>query len=367
MLDNCLISNFRDTVNENDWCLFNYRNVNNKNHWNAICSAMDWIDVSVEYINSHSIYSIRGNQSIELFSYISCIDIIVEAIEQLHRIFFSTSQQVFCADRDCFPDNSFGQCDREYFKSIRACFGAHPINLNDPDDPQNRNSRRFASWSGGGFGTGDFSVILYSNKSDGNDLFLDIHYNQIEQYLAKYYHHLETLELKIKEQYLAFCNQKANELFDCSGTPLEQLHVLKAENQKRLNNDYYAYSIDELIKIFESPVTCAANQPLVDHYLCHLQNVIDEIHSNLQNMTLVELSTDASKVGVHYDLPNGWHYCFEKLSEAFWGSGYHYFVWKNELESAFSGKFVPEYESIDELYVLVKAALYQMECNQQKG
>lgn len=367
MIEHDLILKFRDAVNESDWCYFKYKNNENKNQWNCICSAMDWIEVSVNYIFNHPLTSIRGNQSIELYSYLACVDIIVEAIEQLHRVLFSTNNQVFAKDTDCFINNPFHQNDREFFKSIRACFGAHPVNLSDPEEPDNKQAKRFASWSGGDFCEGDFSVVLYSNKVDGNSIILNIHYNQIEKYLEKYYSHLQALQAKIPNQYAQFCKQKAKEAFECSGTPLEQLNVLKEENKKRLDNDYYNFTLDDLIKIFSTPITCPENVPMVNRYLDYLQGVIDEIHGNLQKMEIVDLAKDTSMCVFPYDLPEGWHYWYEKLSDSVWGVGYSYLYWKQGIEKSFSGKFKFDYKSIDELYVLVKASLYQLECEQSRG
>ena len=43
-----LITKFRDKVNSNSYfVLQRYKNVNEKNQWNIICSCMDWISVAI--------------------------------------------------------------------------------------------------------------------------------------------------------------------------------------------------------------------------------------------------------------------------------------------------------------------------------
>lgn len=50
MLELCLINEFREVVNKNNFTYFRYSNNRNKNQWNCICSAMDWITVAVEHL-----------------------------------------------------------------------------------------------------------------------------------------------------------------------------------------------------------------------------------------------------------------------------------------------------------------------------
>lgn len=356
MPDIQLLNSFRDWINSNDWTFFEYTNKDSKNKWNCICSAMDWIDVSMQYIMAHPLASIRGNRSIELFSYLACIDIVVEAIEQLHRVIFSTRKQVFGQDCECFFDNSFNQTDREYFKTLRACFGAHPVNLDDPEDPDNKDAKRFASWSGGYEGPGDFSVYLYSNKVGGENIVLGIKYSQVDAFLEKYYNHLSDLKSKLQKQLAAFRKKKQKEIIPYSDDPIEHLTILKAESVNRLNNDYYRITIEELLRTFQTQITCDANLGLVDRYRGVLKREIDEIHCNLQKMDLCDLSVDTVPMS-ELPLQNGWGYWVSKLNEARLGHGYPSLFWLGKIEEIFGGYFAFEYESLQELYVLVEATI----------
>lgn len=318
---------------------------------------MDWITVAIEYISeTHH----RRENSIEVFAYISSIDIIIEAVQQLYRVLCNTKNTLFAEDKDIFVDNQFGQKDLEYFKTIRACFGAHPVNLDEPSDSHNKSKRRFASWSGNGFGKGDYSVILYSNQPDGDHICLDINFQQLNAFLIKYYSYLETLINEIERQYNDFRLKMISRKFICEGTPLERLAILKKECALRLNNDYYRTTIDELCLLYKTPISCDNNVEMVVQYKSALTKLIDEINDNLQNMKICNLEYDSILDPQPVCLRNGWGYWYEKLSHYIFGSGYPPQIWLKNIEEIFKEHFVFEYESYNELYLLVKAALYKI-------
>ena len=354
-----MIDAIREEVNKTDWTFSEYTNKNNRNKWNCICSAMDWITVASEYLETHPLRKLSTFQSMDLYTSISCVDLIVEAVEQLHRVIFNTKQAVFEKDRDCFPNNQFQQCDREYFKTLRACFGAHPVNLDDPEDANNKTAKRFASWSTQAVGIGDFTVVLYSNKVDGKNIFLGISFLQLEAFAEKYYNHLNELKDALHQQFVEFCEKMRKEIIIAEGTPIERLQILKEECKKRLNNDYYMYTIEELINTFQTPITCQQNKGLVDEYKNALLNTIDEIQRNLQNMELLDLSID-SVYPKSLPIKNGWAYWVEKLNSTRIGTGYPSSLWIDGIRDCFGKYFVFEYSSYQELYVLVEATIFKL-------
>lgn len=104
--DENLINNFRERVNENYFVLHIYKNVNGKNKWNCICSAMDWISVSVHYLCSERVLHLSKDENMTT------------------NIPFTEEKKIFC-------NNQFSMDDNNFFKTVRACFGAHPVNLYD--------------------------------------------------------------------------------------------------------------------------------------------------------------------------------------------------------------------------------------------
>lgn len=366
MLELRLIDEFREAVNENDFAYFRYSNNNDKNQWNCICSAMDWITVAVEHLAGYPQKGVHNLRSIEMYSYIASVDIIVEAVQQLHRVIFSTDKQLFGKDTDCFPQNEFNKNDLDYFKTIRSCFGAHPVNLDEPGKESDKSMRRFASWSGENFGSNDFSVILYSNQIGEKDILLSIDMKQVFAFAQKHYEYLWKLTYELKRQYVAFCVEMKAKRFCCAGDALSRLYTLRTECKDRLNNDYYRTIIDELILIFETSITCENNRAMVRTYQRALEALIDEIYHNLQEMNLADLEHNSLLYPTSDKLPNGWGYWYGKLSEYVFGNGYSPELWIEDIENVFEGLFEFEYSDYKELFVLVQSSIHRLSLDRAK-
>ena len=179
-MDNGLLHEFREKINKDYMVLHIFRNKNDKNKWSVLCSAMDWIEVSLEGIEP-SLLS-RGNDnksSIKMITFVSCIDILWESIQQIHRVLFDTTEIPFKEDNSIFKQNV---SDNVFFKTIRACFAAHPVNLQEVFSDDDSHERWFASWSGGTFSRKDFSVILYSNVPEKESRFFDISFSDLMEF-----------------------------------------------------------------------------------------------------------------------------------------------------------------------------------------
>ena len=359
MLSIKLINSFRDDVSENNWVFFKYKNVGDKNKWNCICSAMDWIQIAVEYLIAHPFTLINSYNSIGVFANISCVSMIVEAVEQLHRVFFDTNELLFKSNRDCFSDNPFNQTDKEYFETIRSCFGAHPINLKDPLKPQDKEARRFASWSGGYFGMDDFSVHLYSNSVGTESIQLGMKFSQLDAFVEKYYSYLSDIAIEIEEQYDRFCEEKRCEVIEYTND-VEMIHILLSENEKRLNNVVYRCDLEIMQMIMETPITSESNRSLVEEFRSSLTPLIKEIHSNLQNMNIIDLQYDYILSPTPSTLKNGWGYALEKLNDAVFHEESLLFVCDSMINKYFGEYFTYEFSNSKELYVLVHAALFRL-------
>ncbi|MBR2042300.1 MAG: hypothetical protein IJ945_08020 [Oscillospiraceae bacterium] len=365
MLNLDLINKFRSMVNANSFTFFSYRKKLNKNHWNCICSAMDWITVSIEYLMEHPFSKRHDLNSIEIYAFISSVDILVEAVQQLHRVIFSTKVPPYKNDKDCFPNNPFNQTDLTFFKTIRACFGAHSVNLSEPGEENKTDKKRFASWSGCHFGEKSFSVILYSNQIKGEDISLSIDHNQILAFAEKHYNHLNVLIDELKRQHDAFCKEMRNVPFVWGTDPLSRLEILKRENEARMDNAYYRDLIDYLTLIFSTPVSCKENFDLIEKYHAALIKVIEKIEINLQKMTIEDFDFDDILYPTTKNLPDGWHYYVEKLSDYVFGNGYPPDIWLDQLKKIFNGLFEFKFNNYKELYVLIEAAIYSLSLDEK--
>lgn len=284
------ISDFRDLVNSNSSFVYKkYRNNNGKNHWNLICSCMDWISVSIRFLQNAP----EPNKNIDIrvmdmFSLISSIDLVSESIAQLHRVFINHQTLPFAGEKRCFSERIFDEDDNSYFKSIRACFGAHPVNLNQST------SKRFASWPfDSHINSGELTVHLYSNKVGEDDLVMNINSNELIDFLTIRYNYLDVISQQIMRLYERFRSDLAKELIETKSDPLEQLYVLRIESEKRFDNDHYNGVIDDLIMIFEAEVPQDDIKIMASNYKKSLEMLIGEIKDNLQVMNIVDLGNSS--------------------------------------------------------------------------
>lgn len=286
------ITEFRDLVNSNSSFVFNaYKDKNGKNHWNIICSCMDWLTVSIRHLmNAPAIDENIDVRVMQMFSLISSIDLVSESITQLHRVFINPSTIPFAGERRCFGNRIFvNEDDNSYFKTIRASYGAHPVNLNQS------NSKRFASWPfDSHMNSGELTVHLYSNEVDEEDLVMNLNSKELTAFLNIRYSYLDVISDKIKSIYTEFQKNLSEQPIQTSTEPLEQLHILRAESKKRLNNDYYNGEIDDLIMIFEAEISLPELVPLTDKYKRSLEPLIEEIKTNLQAMNIIDLENSTS-------------------------------------------------------------------------
>lgn len=279
------IIDFRDLVNSNSNFVYNsYSNKNGKNLWNLICSCMDWLTVSIRHLQNAPILDENIDVRVmQMFSLISSIDLVSESITQLHRVFINPKTLPFEGERLCFSERIFDEDDNSYFKSIRASFGAHPVNLN----PNQTSSKRFASWPFNSHtNSGLLTVHLYSNKVNEEDLIMCLRSNELIEFLTLRYNYLDVISEKIKAEFNDFTNSLAKQHIENKSDSLEQLYLLRIESKKRLDNDYYNGVIDELIMIFEAEELQTEHKTVATDYKRSLEILILEIKNNLQTMRI---------------------------------------------------------------------------------
>ncbi|MCR3906657.1 MAG: hypothetical protein NUK62_06530 [Tenericutes bacterium] len=191
---------FRSFINE-QIDISQFINREGSNQWNLICSCMDWLSVSTLCLNNGDYLSTNKglSDSGHFYYYVSLIDIILEAITQLHRIFVNKNTIPFDDGTVVFknqPKELKLETDSAFFKTIKACFGSHSVNLRI-----NNNKEKYcASWSGQFGKLGEMRVGLYPLIPGRKDtIWLDISYGDLKHFLTKCMEYLEILEPKILE------------------------------------------------------------------------------------------------------------------------------------------------------------------------
>ncbi|MBK5241109.1 hypothetical protein [Clostridium sp.] len=362
------IKKFRNFINGNNYFVLNkYKNINSKNRWSIICSCMDWITVAVDFINSTEIKNKSENiMSMQVYTMISSYDIIIDAIIQLHRVFFNTRNSPFENDRSIFKEKL---TDEKYFKHIRAVFGAHPVNLDDIYD-SNSKKKYFASWaSARAVSKYDMHVFLYSNIPGEPAKEFGIEFYLIHELVLKYYNYLNIIVEEIKKQYEGSLCEKRAQVIEKKQDILEQIEVLKNERKLRFN-DCYSIELDELEMMFNSRCTFIENQSAFNEYLKELEKVVEELHSNLQSMKFGELETDyIINPGSSFDR----QYDYEKVFNYIYGDddnlSYHMFPnhYKRIQVELLGIKTFDSSLSKNELLLTIKAGLYFKEKQKKVG
>lgn len=357
-----LIGQFRDRVNKNNYVLNKYRNIDGKNKWSCICSCMDWISVAISYLSENPIPIQYGNDdltSVNVYTYISCVDMVFEAIKQLHRIFVSEKGIPFENESSIFTENEYCKNDNDYFKLIRSCFGAHPVNLNDYFTSGNSKERRFASWSGGHFSRRDYGVILYSNCPGAKDIFFDISFKELDAFLVRTYSYLIDLIRLIDEDEELSQKTLRNKPIQYDADPLRQLEILEKENVARYNNDYYKCVIEELKLIFGVTITNSDNLIKVNQYRKTIEPAIAELRSALQAMDLEEINSYEECNLYGSSLPHSVSSGFTELADSVFSNVFSYPIFLSSLIKHISSVVVVSgHETDEELYVLAKTAFY---------
>ncbi|MCL1145411.1 hypothetical protein L2747_05180 [Shewanella marinintestina] len=301
---------FRDLVNSNSSFVYQiYKDKGGKNLFNLVCSCMDWVTVSVRHLENVPEFDKNlDTKCMQVYSLISSIDLIFEAIKQLHRVFVNEKNIPFSGEKKCFKNRLFlNEDDNTYFKTIRACFGAHPVDL------KQSNSKRFASWPfESHFNSGDLCVHLYSRDVNEEDLALNLNINELLEFLTTRYDYLDVITGKIQSLFIEYQKSLSNQPIETKSDPLEQLYVLRAESEKRLDNEYYNGEIDDLIMIFEAEVTTLELVSIADSYKGSLLPLIEEIKTNLQTMNIIDLE-HGSDLRIRSDLSRELSYELSKF------------------------------------------------------
>ena len=292
---------FREKANEHMFLLAKYSNTNGKDLWGCICSAMDWIDVGVQYIEKFRPSGRYGLQNcIEIYSLITAIDITYEAIISLFWVLQKNGEDglrgrtPFYQRKGCFSAvKNHSITDDRFFKEIRACCGAHPTDLYTfiSDDESVKQQRRFASWT---YVENDksFNIMLYPENIKGKIITIKVFYSELIEYFEQRFYYLNTLMERIDELYAEFKAEKANEPIPKSSYPLEQLQILKAANAQRLNNEYYNEIIDQFISFLNTDFESRENKNLIENYKNKLISEIETLFHNIQYLDYRDMPLD---------------------------------------------------------------------------
>jgi hypothetical protein len=355
-----LIDDFRETVNSNSGFVFHYyHSKEEKNYFHIVCSCMDWISVAIRFLSKDITPDVNVDVRVmQFFSVISAIDIVFESIVQLHRVIFQNNKIPFKGIHEIFKGNQLDLDDNDYFKEVRAMFGAHPVNLNGQGD-----QKWFASWPYDHLTTDKttFELRLYSNKVGVNDLTFGLHINQLQDFLLQRYNYLTELKKEIIRQYDSFCKDMASQQIEFSDSPYELILILEKESAKRLNNEYYNGVIYELKKVFSTTLNENHLSAEETEYKIILHQLINELHQKLQAMFFTDLkfykylNPDYSYPDIGYSVSKLFTYEFKREQEPLFD--FH----MKELDKYSSGQYgFSKTRNPDQIFLKLKMMLFKM-------
>ena len=355
MMDYKLHIKLRDRVNSSPFIFAQYSYFDGKNKWDGIYSAMDWLDVAMANIETalNDFYNAASLQkSMKFYYYIICIDIAWEAIQQLHRVFYNTNRIPFADNYICFTGNVFNQDDNTYFKTIRACFGAHSVNLNISKNEE----KNFASWSYSVSAENELSIILYSNIVNRDDIYLTVDINQFKCFFEKRYGYIKELVNRIDKIDCEYCKTFRNTIIEISKDPIEQVEILMYENKKRINSESIQSTLEELKSFLEIEFSCSENKKIILNFKKKIIRGIDEIRKELQNISQNELIIDKILYPEYRPKQNMWGYEFAALYDSIFANS-HKFYSVNLIVEPLNKYIIFKYQSKIELYWLIIIAL----------
>ena len=207
-------------------------------------------------------------------------------------------------------------------------------------------------------------MILYSDCPGEPNISLDISFDEIGKFLERTYGYLETIIALIDQDEEEYRKEQRQKLIAISKDPVEQLQILREENKRRYNTDYYAEIIDELEMLFATDITDADNLEKVEQYRMDIMPAIDELRIIIQEMNLDEVDSYEEINSSPVDLPHSVGTGFVELAEMIFANSYKPPIFLPCLVRHISQCVnITGAEDSQELYVLAKTAMYILKSN----
>ncbi|MEG0267043.1 MAG: hypothetical protein RR659_05295 [Bacilli bacterium] len=301
---------FRNKINEKQTeVIWYFKNITGNNSWSIICSCMDWLECSYDFYVNYNKQSESENFTTYIqFAKISSVDNMIGCIEQLYNCVNLCTNSKILQSNDIFNKNIN---DRDWFKDIRAVFGAHSTNLKLKND----NNNYFASWPAKLLDNNDFTVLLYPLKQEG---FKKIGYKQesFDKIVSLICEELDAILLKIFE----LIDKKKESLKKIkiaeSSHEQHEIDLLLEENELRMRDSNIKDILFEIKKILS---VNTSNYTII-RYKKRLVKAIPILRVWLQNLSYSEDEFKFMNDLVNPEFTIGMDYELQKLF-AYWDSG----------------------------------------------
>lgn len=332
--------------------------------WSIICSAVHWFKTVERYLTSENL--LKENKEDynwgEVYLFISAVDIVIEGINDVNKIAKNSEKvRLFYNSNEIFKDEE--RDDWDYFKNIRAIFGAHPTKLKDNKEyivstfptPYNSLVDRLCGKSK----DWDYYTFLWKKEKNKSweQLSFGFKFGDVERYLDKCINYLDVIYkdfIDIIDTYKIELSKYPIQKID---KHIKQLNILLKEDKKRLNGRY-EFTIEDVKMLLTTKITDKQNRKLYEEFKNTLINQIEYLYDALQYPEKTKNIDEVNNIinsNVEY---------FTKKSSYYYTKLYEY--WNNEgmesiLINYFKDRIKPfnnNISNIRELYCLVKAYNY---------
>lgn len=322
-----------------EFLILNYFKKVDKDYWSLIVSSCQWIQVAESALEN--VEDIRGDiniKSFNFFSYIFAIDMMWEAIKKLNSAILQNSNLPFKGENIIFSNKlsllSF-EDDNHYFKTLRACFGAHSVDLNFRKNPEVSETDRFyASWPNEGKhlvsdDSSDFIVMLWPQDKNHSQstYFLRASINELNDFIQKRYDFIEIIMNEIIKQYNEYLISMRKTInIPRTKDVLMSIELLKIESKKRF--DLHLQNLEYLGELFKISVeeVGQSNYKMLEEYKVICLKIINEIKIDLEkfdiefNNDLISSTLSPEKKGILQVSGRMYSYGKGKLSNAYYSN-----------------------------------------------
>lgn len=357
------LNEFINGENQDDILLMLRKNFK-EDKWNIICATMHWFRTVESYLSSDHLLDKNEKDYNwgKVYLFLSAVDIVIEGINDINKIAKNNDRvRLFFGDNEIFKDTE--KDDWEYFKNIRAIFGAHPTKLLDnkeyivstyptPYNPRNDILEgKNKGW--------DYYTLLWSKEKsdDFNQLSFGFKFKDVEKYLDKCINYLDTIYSDILNMIYEYKEQTSKQPIEKYDDPIEQLNVLLKEDNNRLGGKYN-YDIEKIKVLIETQITDQKNKVEYQEYKNLLIRKIPYLYNAIQHPEKID---NIDKIVSIVDCDTEY---FTNMSSYYYQKLFEY--WHNEdmeeiLIEHFKNHIKPfnnNIKNIRELYCLVKAYNY---------
>ena len=267
-----LAHDLRDAVNERQNLSLEKEHTQKNNRsnvtyiaWDRICTIMDRLEDTIDYVNGMELGNCRSHRAaFDFYEFINCSAIIIDCIKTMGMIFnidirlieeIEKSQEIFGTEY------SITGTDQRFFEYIRSLCVVHPLFTNHQKEYLSESKFHccpFVVWSDkyghfNGCENSDLMAVVYTSQEGSHTIWLPLYLEQFDKYLGKWIdlipRVIEAKDNYTDDVYEQFRNEPIKDLSDFDNDAVNYLIYLKEEYGKRFG-DLQDSIFDEYIRIF---------------------------------------------------------------------------------------------------------------------